>query len=74
MAWGQQDTRDAIENLERRIVRHANASPILDPVRHAEFQRDLDAELVAWREECNGRCRKGAPDPDCPLHGKGGKA
>jgi len=22
---------------------------------------------------CNGKCHKGAADPACPLHGKGGK-
>jgi hypothetical protein len=62
--WGPQDTRQAIEDLERRIVRHGNASPILDAERHADFQRDLEDELDGWLEEDCG-CRKGAP---CELH------
>jgi Family of unknown function (DUF5662) len=32
----------------------------------------LDSGPVGW--ECNGRCSKGAPDIDCPKHGKGGRA
>jgi hypothetical protein len=29
--------------------------------------------VPAGGTRCNGKCRKGAADPACPLHGKGGK-
>lgn len=55
-----------LEKLVRDVVKGA-AEVVSAPFTFVEELGDrIDPQ-------CNGRCRKGAPDMDCPLHGRGGR-